>query len=247
MRDTRREETERGEDATGAVRWDAVPGHPEWYEPDRVAEGLRVLAAATNRVQAARAGSLLGCGGIVHDHGGAVFPAAAAAAPLLLDIAQHGHAAARDTVLGLLDEALSFVPQPGYTRVATPHGEAVRICCAVAHHVRSRSGFLAGLGRTGKLLLADAAAHWRFDVQECVADGDDTIAFGWLSGHLPGGTHVAELHGDGTVSELRAVTLAYPTGWDGRENCLRVVGRSPRELPPGVRLFPARCGEEPRG
>lgn len=130
-------------------------------------------------------GSLLGCGGIVHDHSGEVFPAAAEAAPLLLDIARHGHVAARDAALGLLDEALSFVPHPAYARAATPHGETVRICCAVAGHVRSRAGFLAGLGRTGKVLLADAAAHWRFDVEESVADGDGTAAFGRLAGRLP--------------------------------------------------------------
>ncbi|MGW4233077.1 hypothetical protein ACWEF9_28010 [Streptomyces sp. NPDC004980] len=228
-------------DAADTVDWHAVPGPPDRYEPDRVAAGLRTLAAATNQVQAARAGSLLGCGGIVHDHSGEVFPAAAAAAPLLLDIARHGHVAARDAALGLLDEALSFVPHPAYARAATSHGETVRICCAVAGHVRSRADFLAGLGRTGKLLLADAAAHWRFDVEEPVADGDGTAAFGRLAGRLPAGAQAAELHRDGSVTALGAVTLVYPSGQDGQENCLRVIGLRPRELPPGARLFPARC------
>ncbi|MGW8884592.1 hypothetical protein [Streptomyces sp. NPDC055749] len=231
-------------DAIDAVDWAAVPGHSDWYEPDRVATGLRALASATNLVQAAAAGSLLGCGGIVHDHSGAVFPAAAVATPFLLDIAQQGHPAARDAALGLLDEALSFSPQAGYARVATSHGRAVPVCCAIAHHLRSRADFLAGQGREGRNLLADAAEHWRFEIRECVADGDSTAAFGILAGHLPGGVvHAAELHVAGSVIGLEEVAIEYPSAAGSSEACLRVIGRRAYELPQGATLFPAECGK----
>ncbi|MFE4663619.1 hypothetical protein ACFRI7_02175 [Streptomyces sp. NPDC056716] len=71
-----------------AVDWGSVPGRPGWYEPDRAARGLRALAEAANLPQAAEAGSLLGGGGIVHGHSGAMFPAAVAATPLTLFLFQ---------------------------------------------------------------------------------------------------------------------------------------------------------------
>ncbi|MER6073636.1 hypothetical protein ABT187_33325 [Streptomyces sp. NPDC001817] len=68
-----------------------------------------------------------------------------------------------------------------------PDGIAVPIRCAIAQHLRARTDFLVGLGKRGKSLLADAAAHWRFEIRECVADRSDTAAFGILAGCLPGG------------------------------------------------------------
>ncbi|MFH9400609.1 hypothetical protein ACH4JS_12550 [Streptomyces sp. NPDC017638] len=101
-------------DAINSVNWAAVPGRSRWYDLARAARGLCALAAAANSVQAAEAGSMLGGGGIVHGHSATVFPEAAVAAPLL-DIAERGHPVARDTALGLLDEALSSYPHAGYT------------------------------------------------------------------------------------------------------------------------------------
>lgn len=226
-----------------SVDWDALPGHPDWYEPDRVPAGLRALDGARNLVQAADAGSLLGCGGIVHDHSGAVFPAAAVAAPFLLDIAQQGHPTARGAALGLLDEALSFVPQAGYTRVAGPAGQAHPICCAVAHHLRSRTDFLVGQGAMGRSLLADAAEHWRFEVRESVVDGDDTAAFGILAGRIAGGVaRGAELHVADAVVTVDEVVLEYPPVEGSPEACLRLVGRRPYRLPQGATLLPGACG-----
>ncbi|MGI5401353.1 hypothetical protein ACQEVG_18280 [Streptomyces sp. CA-135486] len=163
----------------------------------------------SNLVQAAEAGSQLGGGGIVHGHSAAVFPAAVVATPLLLDIAQRGHPAAQDTALGLLDEALSCYPHTGYTRVAAPDGTAIPICCAIAHHLRDRTDFLVGLGKRGKSLLADAAAHWRFEIRECVADSGDTAAFGILAGCLPDGVHAVEMHLAGAITVLSELTLGY--------------------------------------
>ncbi|MER6348764.1 hypothetical protein ACWC10_04695 [Streptomyces sp. NPDC001595] len=228
-------------DEIDAVDWDSVPGPPHRYEPERAARGMRALAEAANPVQAAKAGSLLGGGGIVHGHSAAVFPAAAVAAPLLLDIAQRGRQAARDTALGLLAEALSCYPHAGYTRMVAPDGTAVPLCCVIAHHLRARTDLLFGLGKRGKALLADAAAHWRFEIRECVADGDDTAAFGVLAGRLPDGVHAAEMQVAGAVTELSGVTVEYPPAEGSVEACLRVRARQPGELPPGAVLFPAEC------
>ncbi|MGW0845702.1 hypothetical protein ACWD26_37330 [Streptomyces sp. NPDC002787] len=230
-------------DAIDAVDWGSIPGHPHWYEPDRAAHGLRALAEAANLVQAAEAGSLLGGGGIVHGHSAAVFPAAVVAAPLLLDIAQKGHPAAKGTALGLLDEALSCYPHAGYTRAVAADGTAVPICCAIAHHLRDRTDFLVGLGKRGKSLLADAAPHWRFEIRECVADCGGTAAFGILAGCLPDGVHAAEMHLAGTITVLSELTLEYPPAEGSAEACLRVNALHPGELPPGATLFPAECGD----
>jgi hypothetical protein len=230
-------------DAIDAVDWGDIPGHPDWYEPARAARGLRALADAANLAEAAEAGSLLGGGGIVHGHSAAVFPAAAVATPLLLDIAQQGHPAAKETALGLVDEALSSYPHAEYRRVTTSYGTAVPICCAIAHHLRARTALLAGLGKRGRALLADAAEHWRFDIRECVADGNDTAAFGALVGLFPGGVEAVELHIGGEITVLDEVAREYPPVDGSLEACLRVTGRRPGELPPGAVLFPARCGE----
>lgn len=230
-------------DEIDAVDWGSVPGHPDRYEPDRAVQGLRALAEAANLPQAAQAGSWLGGGGIVHGHSGAVFPAAVVAVPLLLDIAELGHPAAGATALGLIDEALSCHPHAGYTRVVGPDGSAVPLCCAIAHRLRARTDFLAGLGRRGRSLLADAAVHWRFEVRECVADGSDTAAFGILAGRLPDGVHLAETHRADAGTPLSELTLLYPPVDGSPEACLRVIARQPGEVPPGSVLFPAECGD----
>ncbi|MFD7438191.1 hypothetical protein [Streptomyces sp. NPDC059861] len=226
-----------------AVDWGAIPGHPDWYEPDRVARGLRALSDAANLVQAAEAGSQLAGGGIVHGHSAAVFPAAVLATPLLLDIARQGHPAARDTALGLIDEALSCYPHAGYTRLKAADGTEIPLCCAIALHLRARTEFLAGWGKRGRSLLADAAAHWRFEIRECVPEGDDTAAFGILSGHFPDDVHAAEMHHGGVITSLSEVTHEYRPAKGSLEACLRVIARHPRELPPGAVLFPAECGD----
>ncbi|MEU7327573.1 hypothetical protein [Streptomyces parvus] len=230
-------------DEIDAVDWGSMPGHPDWYEPERVVRGLSALAEAVGLAQAAEAGSRLAGGGIVHGHSAAVFPAAVAATPLLLDIARQGHPAARDTALGLLDEALPCHPHAGYTRVMSPDGTAVPLCCAIAHHLRARADFLVGLGRRGKSLLADAAAHWRFEIRECVADSGGTAAFGILAGCLPDGVHAAEMHLAGAITVLSEVTLEYPLTEGSFEACLQVIDRHPSELLPGAMLLPAECGD----
>lgn len=227
-----------------AVKWGDLPGPRDLYEPDRVATGLRALATAKGLVQAAGAGSLLAGGGLVHDHSGAVFPAAVTAAPILLAIVRDGHPDAGATALGLLDDALAFAVCDRRTRVATSYAEAVPICCALADQLRRHAGLLATSGAEGRWLLADAAHHWRFDVQEAVAGEDGVAAFGVLAGRFPGGTQPAELHRAGHVTPL-AVQVAphYPlSDRSPDEACLRIDGaRSDEAVPPAV-LFPGRCG-----
>lgn len=145
--------------------------------------------------------------------------------------------------MALLDEALSCCPHAGYTRVVAADGTAVPVCCAIAHHLRDRTDFLVGLGKRGKSLLADAAAHWRFDIRECVADSGDTAAFGLLAGCLPDGMHAAEMHLAGVITVLSELTLEYPPAKGSLEARLRVSARHPGELPPGAVLFPAECGD----
>ncbi|MEV6475832.1 hypothetical protein [Streptomyces sp. NPDC051657] len=235
-------------EAIAAVDWDGLPGPADPYDPARAAAGLRALATATGLVRAADAGALLAGGGLVHDHSGAVFPAAVVAAPLLLAVARHGRPEAGATALGLLDDALAFATRDGSTRVATPYAEAVPICCALADHLRGGADVLATRGREGRRLLADAAEHWRFDVQEVVAEGDGTAAFGALAGRFPDGTRAAELHRTGRATVLARVVLHYPPQPDGGSDaCLRVDGLRPGELAPPAVLFPARCGPGPTG
>ncbi|WP_371623434.1 hypothetical protein OG245_11580 [Streptomyces sp. NBC_01116] len=239
-------------EAIDAVDWDGLPGPdglnaPDGlYSPARVATGLRALATATGLVRAADAGALLAGGGLVHDHSGTVFPAAVVAAPFLLAVARHGHPEAGATALGLLDDALAFAARDRLTRVATPYAEAVPICCALADHLRGGADLLATRGREGGQLLADAAEHWRFDVQEVVAGGEGVAAFGALAGRFPDGAPAAELHRAGRVTVLERVVLHYPPEPDGGPDaCLRVDGVRPDELAPPAVLFPARCGPGP--
>ncbi|WP_372346022.1 hypothetical protein [Streptomyces sp. KL116D] len=238
-----------------AVDWASLPGRPDRYEPAVVVRGLKALAEAVDLRQVAEARSRLADRGILHGHSAAAFPAAAVAAPLLLDIAQHGPPVARGTALGLLGEALDCYPHAGYTRVTDHDGIAVPLCCAIAHHLRVRRAFLVGLGKAGRSLLADADTHWRFEVRECVADSGDAVAFGILAGRLPDGVHEAETHRAGVIAGLSEVTVEYPLAAGSPESeseaeveseaeaCLRVTGRQPAELPPGTVLLPADCGD----
>ncbi|MET8658522.1 hypothetical protein [Streptomyces griseus] len=231
-------------EAIDAVNWGDLPGPRGLYEPDRVASGLRDLATASGLVRAAGAGSLLAGGGLLHDHSGTVFPAAVTAAPILLAIVRDGPPDAGATALGLLDDALAFAACDRRTRVRTPYAEAVPLCCALADHVRHHTGPLAASGAEGRRLLADAARHWRFDVQEAVAEGDGVVAFGVLAGRFPGGTRPAEHHRAGRVTPL-AVQVAphYPlSDRSPDEACLRVDGARPDDVAPPAVLFSGRCG-----
>ncbi|HEX2313963.1 MAG TPA: hypothetical protein VHJ17_09525 [Thermomonospora sp.] len=223
--------------AIESVDWAAIAGPADRYSPERVAGGMRDLASATSNLAAAKAASLLAGQGILHEHSGAVLPAAVAAAPLLLDIIEHGHPRARNAALGLLEDSLTYDPLNGYTRI-----DAVPLCCAIAGHIRARHDLLTGQGRDGGDLLAKAAEHWRFELRDLVVDDTDMIAFGVLGGVFPGGRHPAELHDAHRIIPLPAVALEYPPEDDSAEACLRLVDVPPDRVRTGAVLYSAVCG-----
>jgi hypothetical protein len=225
-----------------AVDWHAVPGHPRFYRPETIESGLRDLAAATGTVAAARAASDLDGGSLVHGHSGAVMPAAALAAPTLLDVMEHGHPEARRAAWSLLTDSLRYDPIAGYPRVSASWGLEVPICCAIAHHVHTRREALTALGDLGRSLLADAAEHWLFEIGETTDDGADTIAFGTLHGTVPVGRHEAECHTPAGHVVLGPVCLEYPVVPGEQDGCLRLFDANPRSLPPHAVLLPAECG-----
>ncbi len=225
-----------------AVDWHAVPGYPRFYRPETIEPGLRALAAATGTVAAASAASDLDGGSLVHGHSGAVMPAAALAAPTLLDILEHGHPEAKRAAWSLLTDSLRYAPIAGYTRVSAPWGREVPICCAIAHEVHTRREALTALDDLGRDLLADAAEHWLFDISETIDDDPDTVAFGTLHGTIPDGRHEAEFHTPAGHVVLGPVRLEYPLVPGEQEGCLRLFDVSPRSLPPRAVLLSAECG-----
>ncbi|WP_329252753.1 hypothetical protein OG417_09475 [Actinoallomurus sp. NBC_01490] len=250
-------------DAIEAVDWSVVPGRRQpdlrelgvecgpsrqlpytvWYSPERVADGLRDLAGATSNLQAALAASRLRGGGILHDHSGAVFPAAVVAAPILLDIAEHGHPKARAACLSLLRESLELYPLADYTRIDTISADGVPLCCAIAEHVRTRRDALSAQGPGAKSLLAEAAQHWRFQVDDVVIEHGDVAVFGVLHGAFPDGRQPAEVHDAHRDIGLTDVVLEIPPEYDSPEACLRLIDVPADRVRAGAVLYPAVCGE----
>jgi hypothetical protein len=225
-----------------SVDWAAIDGRAGWYSPEDAAAGMRDLASATTGLAAAKAASRLAAGGILHGHSGAVFPAAVVAAPLLLDIVEHGHPPAKDAAFGLLDEALDCDPFSGHTRIDTPSAKGVPLCCAMAQHIRARRDLLAGRGKAGRSLLARADEHWRFEIHDLVIDDTDMIAFGVVDGVFPDGRHPVELHDAHRIVPLFEAALEYPLDDGSAEACLRLIGVQPDRVRTGTTLCSAICG-----
>ncbi|WP_345364034.1 hypothetical protein [Actinoallomurus liliacearum] len=230
-------------DSINAVDWAAIPGRAGWYSPECAAAGLRDLASATSNLEAAKAASRLAGGGIIHDHSGAVFPAAVVAAPFLLDILEHGRPKAQGAALDLLSCSLTHEPFAGYTRVDTPSVKGVPLCCAIAEQIRARDDALGAQGHGARSLLADTAEHWRFEVRDVAAEYEATAVFGLLGGTFPDGAHAAELHDGRRIIQLAAVTLEIPPNADSDEACLRLIGVPVDRVRAGAVLYPAVCGE----
>lgn len=210
--------------------WHSVPGPPDWYNPDGVAAALRDLAAATSVNAASGPYGLLVDEGLVHDHSGAVFPAAAFAAPILLDIVADGHPVAQDHARQLLYYSMYNIPHRGYQRVDTDYAHGVPICCAVAYHVQARQELFAGdVG-----MVRESRKHWRFEVDEARADGDVTVAVGRLAGWFPDGVRRVELHARTDIVVVKAHV---------EDGDLRLLNVAPAAVPRGAVLFRAECGE----
>jgi hypothetical protein len=227
-------------DAIETTDWAAIPGFAKFYNPDAIAPALRDLASATNPVRAAEAAGSLASGGLLHEHSGGTHPAVVAAAPILLEIIEHAHPAARPAALGLLEDAILYDPYWEYTTVATADGPDIPLCCAVAATVRSRRPLLAGLGRPGKQVLTVADQHWRFTVHEAV-DGPGAftaLALGSLEGEpvLPARPCDLRCPGQPATRLSAVITAADPVpDADGR-TYLVITGLEPQY--PAARRHP---------
>lgn len=221
--------------------WHAVPGPQDFYQPDVVGPSLERLAAAKGTATAASAASRLFSGGLIHDSTGTLLPAAAVAAPLLLDIVQHGHPAARSAAAALLGDSMDFYPLSGHTRASAGFASAVPICCAIAHHVHTRYAGDAG-SKWLRALAKDAREHWLFHCTEVADDGDDTIVIGELYGVPLEGRQAAECHSTAGYAVLDSVALEYPMARGDTQACFRLFGVRARRIPEAAVLLSAEHG-----
>lgn len=226
-------------DAIEAVDWDSLPGPPDYYRPAAVREGLRSLACAQGRLEAASAASGLAGGGIIHDHSGTVFPSAVSAAPLLLQIAQASDSAVQEAVLELIEDALNFRPFPGFFRTQNE----VRLCCAITAHIHAHRFALARLGNRSRSLISTAQEHWRIDIQETCDDGADLLVLGTVTGTAAGTPQAVELHTDGGIALLSTMTVEYPTVGEHAQICVRIADPKLPEFHSKAALNKASCGE----
>lgn len=165
-------------EAIEATDWAAIPGPAVIYAPEEIASSLRALALAADEVSARAAIQPLVRGGLSHYHSGCVHPASRVAAPILLDIAEHGSLAAFGYACAVLSSVLTGSPWAEDNADPLP-------CCAVAELVRARAAMLAARsGQPGLYLLKEANAHWALTVSEA-APGDrpgTMLALGALVG-----------------------------------------------------------------
>ncbi|MEU9314817.1 hypothetical protein [Streptomyces sp. NPDC048295] len=243
-------------DELDSVDWRSIPtpglrmtradrGRSEWRDLPSPRDGLFALAAAGSLPQVAAATSSLANSAVLWGHMGAVFPAAVVAAPFLLDIAErHDFAPARGAALTLLGDMMESLPIAGFDRTTAVDGRPTPLCCAVAVLVRQRREPVSELGRPGLSLIGNSDEHWRFEVREAVAAGNDTLALGVLGGRIPTPPPGGEIHRSGGTARLASVALEYPVDHETGEACLRLAGTSPSgPCAAGAVIHPARCGE----
>jgi hypothetical protein len=171
--------------AVSRTDWAAMPGHETVFMPEVIAPALRALVSASSEAEAVTAASPLAGGGLYHDHSGYLHPAALAAAPILLDIAEFCPDAVFPVIealfVGFLHNSCPWDLAPYAPGSA---GEARLLCCAIADVVRARSAMLARRGRPGVDLVRSANTHWSFTVAE-VAEAErpgNLLGFGHLIG-----------------------------------------------------------------
>jgi len=232
-------------DAIDAVDWSSIPNPTSepWDEPEGVARALRLLAGSTAANETGDAASLLAGRGFVCGHAGMVFPAAYAAAPVLLDLVENGRRPRiKEAALGLLADALGCLPPAGHGRVDTPYGTGVPLCCAIARLVRGRRSVLLGHRKYGRRLVADAELHWWMSVEEAEVHFDGTVtALVALEG-APFKTPVdAEVYGPLAMGPASVVRIDALTVDASGAACVRLA-RAPSEILVGAALCPAECG-----
>lgn len=168
-------------EAIETIDWAAVPGPAGLYQPGKVALALRALALSTDEASADAAIRPLEDGGLFDRNCGCVHPASLVAAPVLMDIAEHGPAAAFGAVCVLLRGALTGCPW-------VEDGTDALLCCAIAESVRARAAlFEARGGQCALNVLKEADAHWALTVSEVAPDQrpGNVLALGKLVG-MPG-------------------------------------------------------------
>ncbi|MFE6825949.1 hypothetical protein [Streptomyces sp. NPDC057690] len=232
--------------AIDAVNWSEIP-RPTSHacdEPERVGQALRQLALSTTANRTGDAAALLAGGGFVHGHSGMVFPAAYEAAPILLDLVEHGpRPQGKSAALGLLSEALGCLPATGHNRVDTPYGTDVPLCCAIARHIRGRREALVAHGRGGVRLLTEADRHWRLTIDEAEPQADGTlIALAVLEGSLQGTPVAAEVHPSPSTRPASTSLIESLTADATGAACVRLGAAPPAGVPAGSVLHPAECG-----
>jgi hypothetical protein len=234
-------------DAIAAVNWSAIPnptGH-ESDDPQRIAHALRLLAVSTTANETGDAASLLAGGGFVNGHAGMVFPAAYAATPILLDLVEHGRRPRiKAAALGLVFDALCFLPLAGLNRVDTAHGANAPLCCAIARHIRTRHpAALLAHGRYGRKFLAEAELHWRLTIEETeLPSHSGLMAIGVLEG-TPFPTPVdAELHVPPFDQPALTVRIDALTADASGAACIHLTPTPSAIVVPGSTLYSAECG-----
>lgn len=177
------------------ISWSDIAGERPYYAPDVVTASLIELARAATEQQAAAAAGPLFSAGLVHNHSGAVHPAAVTAAPMLLDIVQLAHPEAVQAALLLLHYAMDFEPIPGFDKVATEDGPDIPLCCAIARCIQARRALLLEHDLIGQRLLEKADQHWRFVVSEASGgyEEESLMVTGKLDGIIPSGVQSADI------------------------------------------------------
>ena len=215
--------------------WSAMPGSDAAFVPEVIAPAFQALAAASSEAEAFAAVRPLANGGLRHDHSGYLHPAAVAAAPMLLDIAE----LSSDAVLPAIGALFLALLRDSYPWSGAPYatgstGEERLLCCAIADTVRTRSTMLTGRGQCGANLLRAANAHWSFTVSE-VSEADrsgNVLALGYLIGAPERSYAQCELrrpHGQAVTLSARVNVLQPPAGHSG-EALMRLLGIEPVQL-----------------
>ncbi|MEE1783150.1 hypothetical protein PUR71_09510 [Streptomyces sp. SP17BM10] len=228
-------------EAIDAVDWEA---HPHRRDPENAATAvnLRALAGAATLNQAADAMTRLLESAITDDFEGTVNPAAALAAPILLDVVEHGHRRAASAALDLLRTLLNRFPDPDFGRTGGPRLPGLKVCCVLADLVRARQDVVLLHRDQGRWLMALAADHWRFEIHEVVDETADGVGvFGVLTGRPPARPVRAELHFERGFLGILAVEMEHGPEDDSGESFLRLVGIPAAFVAPGAVVAPWDC------
>jgi hypothetical protein len=221
-------------EAIEATDWAAIPGPANIYAPEEIAPSLRALALATDEASAYAAITPLAGGGLFHNHSGCVHPASLTAAPILLDIAEHGAPAASDPACAILEFVLTGSPW-------AEDSAAPLTCCAVADLVRARTAMLEARGGQYALsVLKQAKAHWALTVSEATPDDrpGTMLALGALIG-MPGRAYAPcelRIPGQPPQQVSACANVVAAPAIPGGEALLRFSFTEERQIQPGYVL-----------